>query len=161
MKITVNLTQNEFTKLTLLMLLKRLQIVFLLTLFVLVFLITGTLAFWSKDISLLYLSACSFLLILIVFYGIRSNARKYYQQNKAVGDAIVYDISSHQISLQKGDYKKTIAWKNILRLNKKLGMLLFWENKLVVHVIPIRSLTENQYQELVQIAQSNNIPNQL
>jgi capsular polysaccharide biosynthesis protein len=157
MTIKTTLTQNEFAKLTGILLLKRLQVLFLI---VAVFgLIIGaliaTFVFKNKDAYMLIFVAIVFLALF--GFSIFNNAKRHYQNNPRIRQETTYDFSEKGVSISKEGFSSTIKWNEIIRIRKRAGLILIWQNKLVANVLSARDVTPEQMQGVKEFILKKNI----
>ena len=148
MQIKTTLTQNQFAKLTGILLLKRLQVLFLLL--AVIALIIGALiamiVFHNKDAYMLVFVAVVFLGLFA--YSIFNNAKRHYQNNPRIRQETTYEFSDKGVSISKEGYASTIKWNEIIRIRKKAGLILIWHNKLVANVIAEKDVSPEQLSEM-------------
>jgi len=161
MQIKTTLTQSEFAKLTGILLLKRLQVLFLLL--AVIGLIIGALIailfFHNKDAYMLVFVAIVFLGLFA--FSIFNNAKRHYQNNPRIRQETTYDLSDKGISISKEGYSSTIKWNEIIRIRKKAGLILIWQNKLVANVISAKDVNPEQLNGIKEFIQKKNIPSNL
>ncbi len=161
MQIKTTLTQSQFAKLTGILLLKRLQVLFLLL--AILGLIIGALiamiVFKNKDAYMLVFVAIVFLALFA--FSIYNNAKRHYQNNPRIRQETTYDFSDKGVSISKEGYASTIKWNEIIRIRKKTGLILIWQNKLVANVISMKDVSPEQLQEIKTFIQKKNIQSNL
>lgn len=161
MQIKTTLTQSEFAKLTFILLLKRLQVLFLLL--AVIGLIIGALVamifFHNKDAYMLVFVAIVFLGLFA--YSIFNNAKRHYQSNPRIRQETTYDFSDKGVSISKEGYASTIKWNEIIRIRKKAGLILIWQNKLVANVIAAKDVSAEQLSEMKSLIARKNISSNL
>jgi hypothetical protein len=161
MQIKTTLTQNQFARLTGILLLKRLQVLFLLI--AVIALIIGALVamivFHNKDAYMLVFVAIVFLGLFA--YSIFNNAKRHYQSNPRIRQETTYDFSDKGVSISKEGYASTIKWNEIIRIRKKAGLILIWQNKLVANVIAAKDVNTEQLSEMKSLIARKNIPSNL
>lgn len=161
MQIKTTLTQNQFARLTGILLLKRLQVLFLIL--AVIALIIGALIamifFHNKDAYMLVFVAVVFLGLFA--YSIFNNAKRHYQNNPRIRQETTYDFSDKGVSLSKEGYASTIKWNEIIRIRKKAGLILIWQNKLVANVIALKDVSPEQLSEMKSLIARKNIPSNL
>jgi hypothetical protein len=161
MQIKTTLTQSQFAKLTGILLLKRLQVLFLLL--AILGLIIGALiamiVFKNKDAYMLVFVAVVFLALFA--FSIFNNAKRHYQNNPRIRQETTYDFSDKGVSISKEGYASTIKWNEIIRIRKKAGLILIWQNKLVANVISVKDVSPEQLQEIKAFIQKKNIQSNL
>ncbi len=161
MQIKTTLTQNQFAKLTGILLLKRLQVLFLLL--AVIALIIGALiamiVFHNKDAYMLVFVAVVFLGLFA--YSIFNNAKRHYQNNPRIRQETTYEFSDKGVSISKEGYASTIKWNEIIRIRKKAGLILIWQNKLVANVIAAKDVSPEQLSEMKSLIARKNIPSNL
>jgi|GEM_PF-4732378 len=144
MQIKTTLTQSQFAKLTGILLLKRLQVLFLLL--AILGLIIGALiamiVFKNKDAYMLVFVAIVFLALFA--FSIFNNAKRHYQNNPRIRQETTYDFSEKGISISKEGFASTIKWSEVIRIRKKAGLILIWQNKLVANVISTKDVSPEQ-----------------
>lgn len=161
MQIKTTLTQNQFAKLTGILLLKRLQVLFLLL--AVIALIIGALiamiVFHNKDAYMLVFVAIVFLGLFA--FSIFNNAKRHYQSNPRIRQETTYDFSDKGVSISKEGYASTIQWKEIIRIRRKAGLILIWQNKLVANVISAKDVSPEQLAGIKEFIRKKNIPSNL
>lgn len=161
MQIKTTLTQSQFAKLTGILLLKRLQVLFLLL--AILGLVIGALiamiVFKNKDAYMLVFVAIVFLALFA--FSIFNNAKRHYQNNPRIRQETTYDFSDKGISISKEGYASTIKWNEIIRISKKAGLILIWQNKLVANVISAKDVSAEQLQEIKAFIQKRSIRSNL
>lgn len=161
MQIKTTLTQNQFAKLTGILLLKRLQVLFLLL--AVIALIIGALIamvfFHNKDAYMLVFVAVVFLGLFA--FSIFNNAKRHYQNNPRIRQETIYEFSDKGVSISKEGYASTIKWNEIIRIRKKAGLILIWQNKLVANVIAAKDVSTEQLSEMKSLTARKNIPSNL
>ncbi|WP_430406982.1 YcxB family protein [Fluviicola sp.] len=161
MQIKTTLTQSQFAKLTGILLLKRLQVLFLLL--AILGLIIGALiamiVFKNKDAYMLVFVAIVFLALFA--FSIYNNAKRHYQNNPRIRQETTYDFSDKGISISKEGFASTIKWAEIIRIRKKAGLILIWQNKLVANVISAKDVNVAQLEEIKAFIQKKNIRSNL
>lgn len=161
MQIKTTLTQSEFAKLTGILLLKRLQVLFLLL--AVVALIIGALIavifFHNKDAYMLIFVAVVFLGLFA--FSIFNNAKRHYQHNPRIRQETTYDFSDKGISLSKEGFSSIIKWNEIIRIRKKAGLILIWQNKLVANVISAKDVSPEQLSRIKMYIEKKAIPSNL
>jgi uncharacterized membrane protein len=161
MQIKTTLAQSEFAKLTFILLLKRLQVLFLLL--AVIGLIIGALiamiVFHNKDAYMLVFVAVVFLGLFA--FSIFNNAKRHYQSNPRIRQETTYDFSDKGVSISKEGYASTIKWNEIIRIRKKAGLILIWQNKLVANVIAAKDVTPGQLTEIKSLIKKKGIPTNL
>lgn len=161
MQIKTTLTQNQFARLTGILLLKRLQVLFLLL--AVIALIIGALIamifFHNKDAYMLVFVAVVFLGLFA--FSIFNNAKRHYQNNPRIRQETTYEFSDKGVSISKEGYASTIKWNEIIRIRKKAGLILIWQNKLVANVIAAKDVSAEQLSEMKSLISRKNIPSNL
>lgn len=161
MQIKTTLTQSEFAKLTGILLLKRLQVLFLLL--AIVGLIIGALiamlVFKNESAYMLVFVAVVFLGLFA--FSIFNNAKRHYQNNPRIRQETTYDFSDRGVSISKEGFSSTIKWNEIIRIRKRAGLILIWQNKLIANVISSKDVSAEQLQEITGFAQKKNVPSNL
>ncbi len=161
MQIKTTLAQSEFAKLTGILLLKRLQVLFLLL--AVIGLIIGALIailfFRNKDAYMLVFVAIVFLGLFA--FSIFNNAKRHYQNNPRIQQETTYDFSDKGIAISKEGYSSTIKWNEIIRIRKRAGLILIWQNKLVANVISAKDVNPEQLNGIRDYIQKKNIPSNL
>lgn len=161
MQIKTTLTQNQFAKLTGILLLKRLQVLFLLL--AVIALIIGALIamifFRNKDAYMLVFVAVVFLGLFA--FSIFNNAKRHYQNNPRIRQETTYEFSDKGVSISKEGYVSTIKWNEIIRIRKKAGLILIWQNKLVANVIAAKDVRPEQLSEMKSLIARKNISSNL
>lgn len=161
MQIKTTLTQNQFAKLTGILLLKRLQVLFLLL--AVIALIIGALIamifFRNKDAYMLVFVAVVFLGLFA--FSIFNNAKRHYQNNPRIRQETTYEFSDKGVSISKEGYASTIKWNEIIRIRKKAGLILIWQNKLVANVIAAKDVRPEQLSEMKSLIARKNISSNL
>lgn len=161
MQIKTTLTQNQFAKLTGILLLKRLQVLFLLL--AVIALIIGALIamifFRNKDAYMLVFVAVVFLGLFA--FSIFNNAKRHYQNNPRIRQETTYEFSDKGVSISKEGYASTIKWNEIIRIRKKAGLILIWQNKLVANVIAAKDVSPEQLSEMKSLIARKNISSNL
>ncbi|WP_294674542.1 YcxB family protein [uncultured Fluviicola sp.] len=161
MQIKTTLTQNQFAKLTGILLLKRLQVLFLIL--AVIALIIGALIaiifFRNKDAYILVFVAVVFLGLFA--FSIFNNAKRHYQNNPRIRQETTYEFSDKGVSISKEGYASTIKWNEIIRIRKKAGLILIWQNKLIANVIAVKDVSTEQLNEMKSLIARKNIPSNL
>jgi hypothetical protein len=161
MQIKTTLTQNQFAKLTGILLLKRLQVLFLIL--AVIALIIGALIamifFHNKDAYMLVFVAVVFLGLFA--FSIFNNAKRHYQNNPRIRQETTYEFSDKGVSISKEGYASTIKWNEIIRIRRKAGLILIWQNKLVANVIALKDVSPEQLSEMKSLIARKNIPSNL
>lgn len=161
MQIKTTLTQSEFAKLTGILLLKRLQVLFLLL--AIVGLIIGALiamlVFKNQSAYMLVFVAIVFLVLFA--FSIFNNAKRHYQNNPRIRQETTYDFSDKGVSISKEGFSSTVKWNEIIRIRKKAGLIMIWQNKLVANVISAKDVSPEQLNEVKAFIQKKNIPSNL
>lgn len=161
MQIKTTLTQSEFAKLTGILLLKRLQVLFLLL--AIVGLIIGALiamlVFKNESAYMLVFVAVVFLGLFA--FSIFNNAKRHYQNNPRIRQETTYEFSDRGVSISKEGFSSTIKWNEIIRIRKRAGLILIWQNKLIANVISSKDVSAEQLQEITGFAQKKNVPSNL
>lgn len=157
MQIKTKLSQGEFIKLTGILLLKRLQIQFLIlaNIGLIIAALIAVTVYKNQSAYMLIFVALVFLGLFT--FSILNNAKRQYQGNPRMREELTYDFSSKGITLTKDGYSKSVRWNEIIRIRKKAGLILLWQNKLIAHVISENSLDESQWKTLQQFARDNGI----
>nr|WP_294860346.1 YcxB family protein [uncultured Fluviicola sp.] len=161
MQIKTTLTQSQFAKLTGILLLKRLQVLFLLlaVLGLIIGALIATIVFKNKDAYMLVFVALVFLALFA--FSIYNNAKRHYQNNPRIRQETTYDFSDKGISISKEGYASTIKWSEIIRIRKKAGLILIWQNKLVANVISVKDVSSEQLQGIKEFVQKKHIRSNL
>lgn len=161
MQIKTTLTQSEFAKLTFILLLKRLQVLFLIL--AVIGLIIGALiamiVFHNKDAYMLVFVAVVFLGLFA--FSIFNNAKRHYQNNPRIRQETIYDFSDKGVSISKEGYASTIKWNEIIRIRRKAGLILIWQNKLVANVISAKDASPEQLNGMKSFIEKKGIPSNL
>lgn len=153
MQIKTTLTQGEFAKLTGILLLKRLQVLFLL-LAVLGLIIGALIAVFVYGNESAYMLIFVGIVFLALFaFSIYNNAKRHYQSNPRIRQETTYDFSDRGISISKEGYASTVKWNEIIAVRKRAGLILFWQNKLVTHVVSAKDVDEAQWESIQQLYQ--------
>ena len=161
MQIKTTLTQSQFAKLTGILLLKRLQVLFLI-LAVLALIIGALIAifvFHNKDAYMLVFVAIVFLGLFA--FSIFNNAKRHYQNNPRIRQETTYNFSDKGVSISKEGFSSTIKWNEVIRIRKKAGLILIWQNKLVANVISAKDVSPEQLNEIKSLIRKKNIPSNL
>ncbi|MNV07740.1 hypothetical protein D3C71_981860 [compost metagenome] len=161
MQIKTTLTQGEFTKLTGILLLKRLQVLFLLL--AVLGLIVGALIavlFFGNE-SAYMLIFVGFVFIALFAFSIYNNAKRHYQNNPRIRQETTYDFSDKGVSISKENYSSTIKWNEIIAIRRRAGLILIWQNKLVANVISAKDVSAEQIDEINKFLQKKNIQSKL
>lgn len=161
MQIKTTLTLSQFAKLTGILLLKRLQVLFLI-LAVLALIIGALIAifvFHNKDAYMLVFVAIVFLGLFA--FSIFNNAKRHYQNNPRIRQETTYDFSDKGVSISKEGFSSTIKWNEVIRIRKKAGLILIWQNKLVANVISAKDVSPEQLDEIKSLIRKKNIPSNL
>jgi hypothetical protein len=161
MQIKTTLTQSEFAKLTGILLLKRLQVLFLLL--AILGLIIGALIamFVFKNESAYMLVFVAIVFLALFAFSIFNNAKRHYQNNPRIRQETTYDFSDRGVSISKEGYSSTVKWNEIIRIRKRAGLILIWQNKLVANVISAKDVNTEQLQGIKAFIQKKNIPSNL
>ena len=155
MQIKTTLTQSEFAKLTGILLLKRLQVLFLL-LAILGLIIGALIAMLVfKNQSAYMLVFVSIVFLALFAFSIFNNAKRHYQNNPRIRQETIYDFSDKGVSISK------VKWNEIIRIRKKAGLILIWQNKLVANVISAKDVNAEQLNGIKAFIQKKNIPSNL
>lgn len=161
MQIKTTLSQSEFAKLTFILLLKRLQVLFLLL--AVIGLIIGALiamiVFHNKDAYMLVFVAVVFLGLFA--FSIFNNAKRHYQNNPRIRQETTYDFSDKGVSISKEGYASTVKWNEIIRIRKKAGLILIWQNKLVANVIAAKDVSPEQLNGIKSFIERKGVPTNL
>ncbi|WP_343632624.1 YcxB family protein [Fluviicola sp.] len=161
MQIKTTLSQSEFAKLTGILLLKRLQVLFLLI--AVIALIIGALVamifFHNKDAYMLVFVAIVFLGLFA--FSIFNNAKRHYQSNPRIRQETTYDFSDKGVAISKEGFSSTVKWNEIIRIRKKAGLILIWQNKLVANVISAKDVNPEQLSGIKNYTEKNGIPSNL
>lgn len=161
MQIKTTLTQSQFAKLTGILLLKRLQVLFLLL--AILGLIIGALiamiVFKNKDAYMLVFVAIVFLALF--GFSIYNNAKRHYQNNPRIRQETTYDFSEKGISISKEGFAATIKWNEVIRIRKRAGLILIWQNKLVANVISMKDVNSEQLQGMKSFIEKKKIHSNL
>ena len=161
MQIKTILKQSEFAKLTFILLLKRLQVLFLLL--AVIGLIIGALIavvfFQNKDAYMLIFVAIVFLGLFA--FSIFNNAKRHYQNNPRIRQETTYDFSDRGVSISKEGFSSTIKWNEIIRIRKRAGLILIWQNKLVANVLSAKDVSPEQMNEIKSFIERKQIPSNL
>lgn len=157
MQIKTTLTQSEFAKLTGILLLKRLQVLFLLL--AIAGLIIGALIamFVFKNESAYMLVFVAIVFLALFAFSIFNNAKRHYQNNPRIRQETTYDFSDRGVSISKEGFSSTVKWNEIIRIRKKAGLILIWQNKLVANVISAKDVSPEQLQGIREFVQKKNI----
>lgn len=161
MQIKTTLTQNQFAKLTGILLLKRLQVLFLLI--AVVGLVIGALIAMLvfKNESAYMLVFVSIVFLALFAFSIFNNAKRHYQNNPRIRQETTYDFSDRGVSISKEGFSSTVKWSEIIRIRKQSGLILIWQNKLVANVIALKDVTPEQLAALKTLLQKRNVPTNL
>jgi hypothetical protein len=161
MQIKTILKQSEFAKLTFILLLKRLQVLFLLL--AVIGLIIGALIavvfFHNQDAYMLIFVAIVFLGLFA--FSIFNNAKRHYQNNPRIRQETTYDFSDRGVSISKEGFSSTIKWNEIIRIRKRAGLILIWQNKLVANVLSAKDVSTEQMNEIKSFIERKQIPSNL
>ncbi len=161
MQIKTTLTQSEFAKLTGILLLKRLQVLFLL-LAILGLIIGALIAMLVfKNQSAYMLVFVSIVFLALFAFSIFNNAKRHYQNNPRIRQETIYDFSDKGVSISKEGFSSTVKWNEIIRIRKKAGLILIWQNKLVANVISAKDVNAEQLNGIKAFIQKKNIPSNL
>lgn len=161
MQIKTTLTQNQFARLTGILLLKRLQVLFLLI--AIIGLAIGALIAMLvfKNQSAYMLVFVSLVFLALFAYSIFNNAKRHYQNNPRIRQETTYDFSDRGVSISKEGFSSTVKWSEIIRIRRKAGLILIWQNKLVANVIAAKDVTPEQLLALKEVFKRRNIPTNL
>ncbi|MDF3025951.1 MAG: hypothetical protein K0S23_258 [Fluviicola sp.] len=161
MQIKTTLTQSEFAKLTGILLLKRLQVLFLLL--AILGLIIGALIamFVFKNESAYMLVFVAIVFLVLFAFSIFNNAKRHYQSNPRIRQETTYEFSDKGVSISKEGYLSTVKWSEIIRIRKRAGLILIWQNKLVANVISVKDVSPEQLHGMKAFIQKKNIPSNL
>lgn len=161
MQIKTTLTQSEFAKLTGILLLKRLQVLFLLLaiLGLIIGALIAMLVFKNQSAYMLVFVAIVFLVLFA--FSIFNNAKRHYQNNPRIRQETTYDFSDKGVSISKEGFASTVKWNEIIRIRKKAGLILIWQNKLLANVISAKDVNAEQLQGIKAFIQKKNIPSNL
>lgn len=161
MQIKTTLTQSQFAKLTGILLLKRLQVLFLLlAIFGLIIgALIATIVFKNKDAYMLIFVAIVFLALF--GFSIYNNAKRHYQNNPRIRQETTYDFSEKGVSISKEGFATTIKWNEIIRIRKRAGLILIWQNKLVANVISMKDVNSEQLQGMKSFIEKKKIHSNL
>ncbi len=153
MQIKTTLTQGEFAKLTGILLLKRLQVLFLLlaVLGLIIGALVAVFAFGNESAYMLIFVGIVFLGLFA--FSIYNNAKRHYQNNPRIRQETTYDFSDRGISISKEGYASTVKWSEIIAVRKRAGLILLWQNKLVTHVVSAKDVDETQWETIQQLFQ--------
>lgn len=161
MQIKTTLTQSQFAKLTGILLLKRLQVLFLVL--AILGLIIGALiamiVFKNKDAYMLIFVAIVFLALF--GFSVYNNAKRHYQNNPRIRQETTYDFSEKGVSISKEGFATTIKWNEIIRIRKRAGLILIWQNKLVANVIAMKDVNSEQLQGMKSYIEKKKIHSNL
>jgi hypothetical protein len=161
MQIKTTLTQSQFAKLTGILLLKRLQVLFLV-LVVLGLIISALIAmivFKNESAYMLVFVAVVFLALFA--FSIFNNAKRHYQNNPRIRQETTYDFSDKGVSISKEGYSSTIKWTEIIRIRKRAGLILIWQNKLVANVLSAKDVNPEQLKTIHDFAVKKGIRSNL
>ncbi|AEA45845.1 YcxB family protein [Fluviicola taffensis] len=161
MQIKTTLTQSQFAKLTGILLLKRLQVLFLIlaVLGLIIGALIAMIVFKNKDAYMLIFVA--FVFLGLFGFSIFNNAKRHYQNNPRIRQETTYDFSDKGVSISKEGFSSTIKWNEIIRIRKRAGLILIWQNKLVANVISAKDVSPEQLQTLKTFIQKKNIQSKL
>lgn len=161
MQIKTTLTQSQFAKLTGILLLKRLQVLFLVL--AILGLIIGALiamiVFKNKDAYMLIFVAIVFLALF--GFSVYNNAKRHYQNNPRIKQETTYDFTENGVSISKEGFATTIKWNEIIRIRKRAGLILIWQNKLVANVISMKDVNSEQLQGMKSFIEKKKIHSNL
>lgn len=145
MQIKTTLTQGEFARLTGILLLKRIQVLFLIlaNIGLIIAALIAILVFKNESAYMLIFVALVFLGLFA--FSVYNNARRHYQANPRTRQETTYDFSDKGISISREGYASTVKWKDIVAVRKRAGLILLWQNKLVTHVISGKNVDEAQW----------------
>jgi hypothetical protein len=161
MQIKTTLTQSEFARLTGMLLLKRLQVLFLLlaVLGLIVGALIAMLVFHNESAYMLVFVGIVFLALFA--FSIFNNAKRHYQTNPRIRQETTYDFSDKGISISKEGFSSTVKWSEIIRISKRAGLILIWQNKLVANVISAKDLSPEQLKTIHTLATNKRIKSNL
>ena len=161
MQIKTTLSQSQFAKLTGILLLKRLQVLFILL--AVIGLIIGALI-----ASLVFHNESAYMLIFVgvVFLGlfafsIFNNAKRHYQSNPRIRQETTYEFSDKGVSISREGFASTVRWSEIIRIRKRAGLVLIWQNKLLANVISAKDISPEQLIGIKEFIRKKNIPSNL
>jgi len=161
MQIKTTLSQSQFAKLTGILLLKRLQVLFILL--AVIGLIIGALI-----ASLVFHNESAYMLIFVgvVFLGlfafsIFNNAKRHYQSNPRIRQETTYEFSDKGVSISREGFASTVRWSEIIRIRKRAGLVLIWQNKLLANVISAKDISPEQLIGIKEFIHKKNIPSNL
>lgn len=157
MQIKTTLSQSEFAKLTGILLLKRLQVLFLLLAVVALIIgaLTAMLVFHNPSAYMLVFVGIVFLALFA--FSIFNNAKRHYQNNPRIRQETTYDFSEKGVSISKEGFSSTVKWDEIIRIRKKAGLILIWQNKLVANVISAKDVSPEQLNGIKEFTRKKNI----
>lgn len=157
MQIKTTLTQSQFAKLTFILLLKRLQVLFLLLAIVglIIAALIAMLVFKNESAYMLVFVAVVFLALFA--FSIYNNAKRHYQNNPRIRQETTYDFSDKGVSISREGFSSTVKWNEIIRIRKRAGLILIWQNKLVANVISAKDVSPEQLQGMKAFIQKKNI----
>lgn len=151
MHIKTTLSQGEFAKLTGILLLKRLQVLFLILANVGLIIAALIAVFVFKNESAYMLIFVAFVFLGLFAFSVYNNARRHYQANPRTRMETTYTFSDKGVSIAREGYASTVKWNEIIAIRKRAGLILLWQNKLVTHVISQKDVTAEQWKELQEL----------
>ncbi|MDR0803302.1 YcxB family protein [Fluviicola sp.] len=153
MQIKTTLTQGEFAKLTGILLLKRLQVLFLIlaNIGLIIAALIAIVVFKNESAYMLIFVALVFLGLFT--FSVYNNARRHYQANQRIRQETIYEFSDKGISISREGYDSMVKWNEIIAVRKRAGLVLLWQNKLITHVISVKDLDDSQWQTIQELYQ--------
>lgn len=103
----------------------------------------------------------SIVFLALFAFSIFNNAKRHYQNNPRIRQETIYDFSDKGVSISKEGYSSTVKWNEIIRIRKKAGLILIWQNKLVANVISAKDVNAEQLQGIKAFIEKKNIPSNL
>lgn len=157
MQIKTRLSQSEFIKLTGMLLLKRLQIQFLILANIGLIIAALIAIFVYHNESAYMLIFVGVVFLSLFAFSITNNAKRQYQANPRISEELTYQFTDKGFQLSKEGYTTTVSWNEIIRIRKKAGLILLWQNKLIAHVISEKAIDDAEWIRLQKYAHENHI----
>ncbi|WP_343748667.1 YcxB family protein [Fluviicola sp.] len=153
MQIKTTLTQGEFARLTGILLLKRLQVLFLVLANAGLIVAALIAIFVFKNESAYMLIFVALVFLGLFAFSVYNNARRHYQANPRARMETTFTFSDKGVSISREGYASTVKWNDIIAVRKRAGLVLLWQNKLVTHVISAKDIDETQWKHVQELYQ--------
>lgn len=161
MQFQVSITKEEYKKVSIQFLLKRLWLIkIIIPVLLLNFLLSLLMEGPSSDIFLN--SGLMPLLVILLFctifyFSLNRSVGKAFQNSPALTETIIYTVDEKGVNVKGESFHTTMPWSRFNYIWVKGDFILLLQTTAFGNVIPTRNFSEGQLEQLLQYAQNANV----